>query len=310
MKNSVEAAKGIIINIQKFCLDDGPGIRTTVFFKGCTMDCAWCHNPESKSVRPQLSFLDEKCILCGKCAAVCTQNVHSFLDNEHVILWDKCVACGNCLNACEYKCLEIAGKCMEADDIINAVAEDKPFYESSNGGITISGGEPLMQPEFCRLLLEKSRDMGIHTCIETAGNVGAEAFIQTAPLTDLYLFDYKFTDSDLHKKYTGADRVKIMKNLDLLYSMGKEVILRCPLIPGVNDSKGQLDGIAGIYHKYKGKFPVEIMPYHILGKSKLRRFGITEKYRMPSVNASDLQISNWEKFLKERGVRLSVEKSD
>ena len=306
----VSVTKGMIINIQKFCLDDGPGIRTTIFMKGCTMDCAWCHNTESKSIKPQLSFLKRKCISCGKCAAICPQQVHSFVDNVHGVLWDKCIACGKCVDVCDYSCLDIAGEIMDVDYVIDIVVQDKPFYEVSNGGVTLSGGEPLMQMDFCELLLEKSKKLGIHTCIETAGNVSSEAFYQTAPFTDLYLFDYKLTDSTLHRKYTGTDNSNILRNLELLYKIGKKVILRCPIIPGINDNKEHLQGIADIYHKYNGDILVEIMPYHVLGISKLERFGMSTEVEMPSFNASVDQINEWEKFLKEQGVRFFIEKAN
>lgn len=263
-------ADGIIFNIQKFCINDGPGIRTTVFFKGCPLRCRWCHNPESQRISTDLLFSAEKCVLCGKCALVCKNNAHKISDT-HFINRKSCVSCKECETACVYDALSFAGKRVSADEVIKTVLSDKEFFEDSGGGLTVSGGEPFMQPEFLSELLKKAKENSLHTCVETCGFADKKVILALAELVDIFLFDYKLSDTRLHKEYTGAGNEKIIENLYALNERGSKIILRCPVIPGVNDNEEHFKGIAKTANKLENVMGIEIAPYHELGISKSQR---------------------------------------
>lgn len=244
--------QGNIFNIQRFCTDDGPGIRTTVFLKGCPLSCVWCHNPEGQSFKPEILFYGDKCTGCGRCEDLTVNNT-DFV----------------CFNGAK----EICGKTVDPDYVISEVLKDKIFYDSSGGGLTVSGGEPLFQPEFTLELLKKAKENGLHTALETCGFANAELMSRTAELTDLFLFDYKETDPVLHKKYTGEDNRLILDNLSLLNDLGKKVILRCPIIPGYNDRDDHFSGISKTAGRFKCIEYIEIEPYHSLGSGKYEALG-------------------------------------
>ncbi len=267
--------EGTVFNIQKFCINDGPGIRTTVFFKGCPLDCVWCHNPESKKIIPQLLFSEEKCTLCRKCLNVCENSVHLF-NGGHTLDRARCNTCGKCEAVCRIKALEISGKKMSVGEVMKAVLQDKEFYEDSGGGVTFSGGEPFLQSDFLIELLRASKENGLHTCIETCGYASKEKILEAIPYTDIFLFDWKITDSTLHKKFTGEGNEKILENLKLLDSNGCKIILRCPIIPDVNDNEEHFKGIVSLAEACENVIGVDIAPYHELGISKKMRMG--EKY--------------------------------
>ncbi len=288
---------GNIFNIQKFCINDGPGIRTTVFFKGCPLRCEWCHNPESNRMKPELLFMPEKCIGCEECAAVCESFVHIF-DEEHIVLRDKCVFCKKCETVCPVKALEIAGKSVSSDEIIKIIMSDKEFYEDSGGGLTISGGEPFMQYEFMLEILKKAKENGLHTCVETCGYTDEEKLLEASEYIDIFLFDYKLTEADLHKKYTGVDNTKILENLKALDENGSKIILRCPIIPSVNDNEGHFRGIAATADSLRNVIGMEIAPYHELGISKSERLGQENiiSFRPPEKEEFDSYIACVKKY--------------
>ncbi|MBE6716361.1 MAG: glycyl-radical enzyme activating protein [Ruminococcaceae bacterium] len=288
---------GNIFDIQKFCINDGPGIRTTVFFKGCPLRCEWCHNPESNRIKPELLFMAEKCIGCEECAAVCESFVHIF-DEEHIVLRDKCVSCKKCETVCPVKALEIAGKSVSADEIIKIIMSDKEFYEDSGGGLTISGGEPFMQYGFMLEILKKAKENGLHTCVETCGYTDEEKLLEAAEYIDIFLFDYKLTEADLHKKYTGVDNTKILENLKALDENGSKIILRCPIIPSVNDNEGHFRGIAATADSLRNVIGIEIAPYHELGISKSERLGQENiiSFRPPEKEEFDSYIACVKKY--------------
>ncbi len=269
-------AEGLIFNIQKFCINDGPGIRTTVFFKGCPLRCRWCHNPESNKTVSELLFSADKCIFCKKCALVCKNGVH-VLNDCHMVLRENCTFCRECEKVCPTDALNVAGKKVTSEEVINAVLSDKEFFEDSDGGVTLSGGEPFMQYEFMLEILKKAKENSLHTCIETCGFTDREKMLEAAAFTDIFLFDIKLTDNSLHKKYTGAGNEKILGNLKALDERGSKIILRCPVIPGVNDTAEHLKGIAEIGNSLKNVMGIEIFPYHDLGTSKLLRLGKSDE---------------------------------
>jgi len=267
---------GLVFDIQRGCLHDGPGIRTTVFLKGCPLRCAWCHNPEAMSASPQLFFTEDKCVSCGKCAAVCHQRVHRLQNSEHSVEFTKCLQCGACVDACDHEGLRIVGKEMSADEVMKEVLADADFYLRSGGGITLSGGEPLFQPRFVRELLARSKESGIHTCVETSGFVAESTLREILPLIELVLFDYKVSDHKLHRELTGVTDDPILQNLDMAYRMKAPIVLRCPLIPGINDGDDHLRGIANLSARYPALVGVEVIPYHGMGLNKARSIGMTQ----------------------------------
>lgn len=243
---------GTIFNIQRFCTNDGPGIRTTVFLKGCPLSCLWCHNPESQSLSPELLFYQDKCTGCGRCRGITAADT-DFL----------------CYNDAK----RICGKESTVAEILDEVMKDKLFYDNSGGGITLSGGEPLYRFEFALALLIEAKARGLHTAIETCGFTSAERMEQVAPFVDLFLFDYKETDPDLHKQFTGVDNAPILKNLRLLDRLGKDIVLRCPIIPAHNDREAHYAGICALANELKHVIGVDIEPYHPLGESKYTALG-------------------------------------
>jgi pyruvate formate lyase activating enzyme len=272
-----ESLKARIFDIQRCALDDGPGVRTSIFFKGCSLSCIWCHNPESISPEPRLSYLSRLCTACGACTRVCPSGAHAMErvdgENVHRVYFDKCSLSGECLDVCCYQALDIAGREYTSDQLISELESDLPYFSlAEGGGITLTGGEPMIQTDF--LLDFLTRLEGVHVCIETSGFAAPEDFRKILPHIDLFLFDYKVTDPVLHRELCGSDNRLILENLDILCSLGARIVLRCPLVPGINDQEEHLKGIAGIMNKYPGIEYCQILPYHTLGESKLERFGL------------------------------------
>lgn len=289
---------GTVFNIQKFCINDGPGIRTTVFVKGCPLNCAWCHNPESKNSEPELLYDKNKCTMCGKCADVCPNNCHSFENGEHTIDREKCIRCGKCAEFCYFQALEMAGNVMDSDEVLKEVLKDKAFYETSGGGLTVSGGEPMLHFDFTYELLKKAKEEGLHTAMETCGFAPEEKYIKIAEVTDLFLFDFKLWDADLHKKYIGADNSLILKNLEMLNEIGASIILRCPIIPTINDNSEHFKAIADTANRLKNVLEINIEPYHPLGENKNQKLGkesILPEIKMPENET----VENWIKAIQE-----------
>lgn len=287
--------QGIIFDIQRFSLHDGPGIRTTVFLKGCMMRCQWCHNPESFQIQPQLGYHAQKCIGCGQCAAVCPQGVHTLADGAHKVRFDACAACGACVQACDAEALEIYGRAAEDTDVIDEVMKDTVYYDASGGGVTFSGGEPTMQPDFLLSLLRLAKEGGLHICLETNGVIQPDLLQKLLAYVDLWLFDYKATGTALHKRLTGADDTLPLASLNRLSQAGQPVILRCPMIPGVNDTAAHLAEIRRLTQVYPNIQKAEPMPYHNFGTDKWRRIGMHPPIDLP--NATSAQRAGWEAAL-------------
>ena len=264
---------GTVFNIQKFCINDGPGIRTTVFLKGCMLDCKWCHNPESKQRAPQILLHADKCIGCGECAKVCRRGLHSFADGAHLFERNACIGCGECAEVC-VGALELCGYEKTVDEVMAEVIKDAAFYKNSGGGMTLSGGEPFMQHEFALELLKSAKERGLHTCIETCGYVDSKILEKFIPYVDMFLWDIKETDDERHKQYTGVSNAKILSNLALLNEKGASVVLRCPLIPGYNLRDEHLYAIGELAESLGCVTRVDVEPYHPLGASKSQALGI------------------------------------
>ncbi len=263
-----------VFNIQRFSLHDGPGIRTVVFLKGCPLRCLWCHNPESTSTQPQIMYNPERCIGCGGCATVCA--CHKTENGLHIYDRTNCTNCGKCTKECFSRSLTLVGQTMTTDEVMQTVLLDKKTYEASGGGLTISGGEPLMHWQFTKSLLQAAKAQGIHTCIETSG-FGAN-IAELVPWTDLFLFDYKATGNALHQALCGVPQTPILENLQVLQDMGARVILRCPLIPDKNANEDHLAGIAKTVRDFPCIEEIQLEPYHRLGISKADQLGTTCAY--------------------------------
>jgi len=268
--------KAIIFDIQRASLHDGPGIRTTIFLKGCPLDCLWCHNPEAIASKRQLFFQVDKCTQCGDCEKVCEDDVHHLIDGIHIIDYDKCTFCGKCVQACNFNALKIIGSEMSTDEVMLEIMADIDFYTNSGGGMTLSGGEPLAQFSFSMQLLKRCRELGVNTCVETSGFISPAQFKKSLPLIDILLFDYKLTGSEEHIKYTGVPNDCILENLDVVYQHGIPIILRCIVIPGINDTDQHFMGISALNEKYPNLKGIEILPYHTMGNNKRISIGLEE----------------------------------
>jgi glycyl-radical enzyme activating protein family len=296
--------KGTIFDIQRFCLQDGPGIRTVIFFKGCPLKCIWCHNPEGLSKQKDFIYYAHKCAGCQACKLVCEKGVHNFKRGKHLVDYKKCDKCGKCVEVCCYGAVSIIGHRVTIKEIIDSARIDVT-YNTTGGGVTLSGGEPMFQPQFVIKLAMAIKNEGINLCMETCGFASSENFKKIAPYIDLFLFDYKATDEVMHKEFTGVSNKLIIKNLGLLNSLGKKIVLRCPLIPGVNDSTVHLKGIARIANRYQMIKKVEILTYHRMGETKRIQMGKAES--LPKVNrALDEQKKEWLSQLKDYGCSVPI----
>lgn len=256
---------GKVFDIQRFCTGDGPGIRTTVFLKGCPLKCHWCHNPESQKRETEFMFYSDKCVSCGRCAGITEK------DTDFV---------------CYEGAKKICGRDMSVDAVLEEVMKDSIFYKNSGGGLTLSGGEPLFQPEFALEILKKAKEKGLNTAVETCGFAKPEAVREIAEYTDIFLFDFKETDPEKHRAFTGVENGIILENLFMLDTMGKDIVLRCPIIPGYNDREDHYEGIARTADGLRHVLRVEIEPCHDLGQHKYAAVG-REKHEISPLSAED-----------------------
>ncbi|WMJ22571.1 glycyl-radical enzyme activating protein [Paludicola sp. MB14-C6] len=283
---------GILFNIQRFSLHDGPGIRTTVFFKGCNMRCAWCHNPESFQIKPQLSINHSLCTLCGKCLTACKNHAHTIQNQYHSFSQSACTSCFQCIESCPNDALSVIGQEWTVEDVVAECLKDEIYYKQ-DGGVTFSGGEASLQYDFLLELAKKLKENHIHTCLETNGAIAKEKLVTLSKYIDLFLFDFKLYDDDLHKKYIGVSNKMVYESLAILNELQKNVILRCPIIPQINDCPEHFEEINRLKHNYNNIIDVEIMAYHNLGQSKWNGIGLDYTLKDTPVPDSSLK-KKWE----------------
>lgn len=300
--------KGLVFNVQKYSIHDGPGTRTLVFLKGCPLRCQWCSNPESISPKQQILLMDDLCVNCGKCVPVCPVGIHSIEVNDagepkHLV--DRsidCTGCSACVKVCPVDALRLAGEEMTVDQVVKIVQEDETFYWSSGGGMTLGGGEPTMQPEFATAILRAVKEEGIHTAMETCGQAQVEVYESLYRYVDLFLYDIKAGDTARHKRLTGVGSEQILFNLKRLVQLGAKIVVRMPLIAGINDDRDELRASLSIIEglrKDGGRIEgVEVLPYHRYGVNKYSQLG--QDYPLDEIEGySEDQLAELETLFTE-----------
>lgn len=277
--------EGRIFNIMKYSIHDGPGIRTTVFFKGCPLNCQWCHNPESQRFDQELMYRTERCIDCGQCLEICSSGATIFIEGKLRYLREKCTACGKCCTVCHAGVRELVGKKMSVREVMTEIEKDLIFYDESGGGVTFSGGEALMQPEFLLEILKSCREKEIHTAVETSGFVNLDALQTLSNYVELFLYDLKVMDSRKHQGLTGVSNELILSNLRWLAENHPQVIVRVAIMPGINDDEGNLCKIGEFVKSLKHVTEIHCLPYHKAGVEKYMRLGL--KYQFPYLESPD-----------------------
>ncbi len=262
--------KGLIFNIQRYSIHDGPGIRTTVFLKGCPLRCFWCQNPESQEMKPELLLDRSRCSSCGRCAEVCPSSVNVLIGDRIKMHRDKCRGCGECADACPNGARKLSGKWVTAEEVMDEILRDKVFYDNSGGGVTLSGGEPLMQADFCLQLLRRCKEEGLNTALDTCGYAPEQTLMNVLAFTDLVLYDMKCLDTAKHRNATGRSNELILKNAKII-AQSKEMHFRIPLVPGFNDSEEEIRDIAMYVRKELGRFNINLHAYNTLGEGKYDR---------------------------------------
>jgi pyruvate formate lyase activating enzyme len=282
--------KGIITDIQRFSVHDGPGIRTTVFLKGCSNACAWCHNPETFTKKPQLEFFRERCIGCGKCLAVCPRGVHNFDGDRHYVNYKTCFGCGQCAALCYAGALVMTGREVTANEVMEQLRMDEPYYKRSGGGITLSGGEPVLQWEFAKELLSQCKEAGLHTALQTAGNYKFEHIEVLLPYLDLIMYDLKAFSEEIYKKSIRGDRGQILDNLNALDCWGIPIIVRTPVVGAVNNTTQEIEAIAAYLADITQLVHYTLIPYHGLGKIKYEALGMDYKNSFYTPEKEQIQL--------------------
>ncbi|MFA7620800.1 MAG: glycyl-radical enzyme activating protein [Aminobacteriaceae bacterium] len=297
---------GCIFDVKRYSIHDGPGIRTTFFFKGCPLSCWWCHNPEGISPLPAPSYHPNRCIGCGRCVRECPMGARSLVAEGVVLDSSKCVECRKCEQVCPTRAIEFVGTEMTVEDVLRLSKRDIPFYDESGGGVTFSGGEPLLQPEFLVSCLKALHAEEIHTAVDTSGYCREEDLLLAAETADIFLFDLKMIDQELHKHYTGVNNHRILANLrsldDRLHERGRgKINVRIPLIPGVNDSDAEIMAMIDCVLELKSVTGVNILPYHSIGSGKYKNLSM--EYRMEGTKPpSEEEVGRVLSMFEMRGI--------
>jgi pyruvate formate lyase activating enzyme len=300
-----QVLRGIVFDIMRFSTHDGPGIRTTVFLKGCPLSCAWCHNPESQCARPEVLLRPNLCIACLECVEACPHGAIRAEEGAPLTDRTRCTVCGACVETCPTDARAVAGREMAVNEVLGEIVKDEAFFEESGGGVTFSGGDPLAQSGFLRTLLEGCRRREIHTAVETAGYAPWAAFERILPYVDFFLFDLKLAVPGLHRKYTGVDNAPILANLRRLAAEASQIVVRIPLIPGINDSAAELAAMGEIVTGLPGAVRVHLLPYHRAGAEKYRRLG--REYTLNGLEApSEAQIAAAATALRQCGLDVHL----
>lgn len=297
--------EGRIFNIMKYSIHDGPGIRTTVFFKGCPLNCQWCHNPESQGFGQELMYRPERCVGCGQCLEICPSGATISVEGKLVYLRDKCQACGECCTVCHAGVRELVAKTMSVNEVMAEIENDVIFYDESGGGVTFSGGEAMMQPEFLLEILKSCRRKEIHTTVETCGFVNLSSLQTISHYVDLFLYDVKLMDSVKHLDVTGVPNELILSNLRWLTEHHPKVIVRVAIIPGINDDEENLRQIGEFVASLKRVSEIHCLPYHKTGVDKYQRLGL--EYHLPDVQSpDDEQMVEIARKLEQYGLTVKI----
>jgi pyruvate formate lyase activating enzyme len=299
-----ESIAGNIFDVQRFSIHDGPGIRTVVFFKGCPLHCPWCSNPESQNSTPELLYSRSRCLRCGSCVYVCPEEALTLADDGVIIERSRCVPCDECSQACPSGALRLAGRRATAAEVLDEVARDSIFYQHSDGGMTLSGGEPLMQPDFALALLEGARALGFHSAVETNGLTSPEIIRRVLSQTDLILYDIKHMDCARHRAATGEANTAILENARLAATLGIQMMIRVPVIPGFNDDLSQITAI-GEFARELGVSELHLLPYHRYGITKYASLG--RAYTLSEANApTQSQMDSFRDELQALRLRVRI----
>ncbi len=299
-------SESLIFDIKRYAINDGPGIRVVVFFKGCNLHCAWCHNPESISARIEKMYAPAKCIKCGSCVDACPENAITLTPDGIITDPDLCKMCGKCAEVCPTKAIEMSGKVMSVSEIMEIIEKERIFFDQSGGGVTFSGGEPLVHTKMLIELLDECGKRGIHRAVDTAGNVSTETILDVAKRTDLFLYDLKMMDSDLHRKWINSGNEKILHNLKAIAEAGAHIIIRIPLIGGVNDTDENIEHTAKFISELAGeKKEVHLLPYHNIAQNKYMKLGKADDFEI--LNEPDKKtLTRAIAMFGEYGIKASI----
>lgn len=298
--------QALIFDIKRYAINDGPGIRIVIFLKGCNLNCAWCHNPESISPEVERMYAPAKCIRCGTCVEACPEKAITLTPEGIETDTELCKLCGKCAEVCPTKAIEISGKPMSVAEIMNEIEKERVFFDQSGGGVTFSGGEPLLQSKFLIELLKECGRRGIHRAIDTAGLANTEILLEVAKYTDLFLYDLKMMDSVKHQKWTGVPNEKILGNLKILAETRAKIIIRIPIIGGVNDDVENMTNTARFVSELSGeKKEVDLLAYHKIAQTKYQKLGRPDDFRLLEEPTQKTQLRAI-KIFQEYGIKASI----